>query len=272
MVGQAERLNLRPRQPRRRGEFYHSPEYYDIAFDLKRKAETDFLEACFGRYATGGVRHVLDIACGPGHHALRLARRGYHVTGLDLSPESIDYLRRKAAADGLPIEGVVGDMTDFRLLEPADAAICMQDSQGHLLTNEALVAHLRAVAANLRDGGVYVFDRLIPNRWANPKLTWAWTRRRGGVTVRTTFRSLDGYDPVRQICDELMRFEITENGTRRVVTQRHKTRIVFPQELRALVDLAGSFEFVGWFSGFNLRRPLERARGALMMITVLRRV
>jgi hypothetical protein len=57
-----------------------------------------------------------------------------------------------------------------------------------------------------------------------------------------------------------------------VVTQRHKTRIVFPQELRAIVELAGGFEFAGWFSNFSLARPLERAKGALMMITVLRRV
>jgi SAM-dependent methyltransferase len=275
MVGETHRVKSQGRRtPKngKNGEFYHSPEYYDIAFDLRRKAETDFMEGCFRRYARGRVTRVLDIACGTGHHALRLARRGYRVTGLDLSPDSIDYLRRKAAADGLAVEGLVGDMTDFKLPEPADAAICMQDSQGHLLTNDALLAHLRAVAANLRPGGIYLFDRLVPNRWASPTLRWAWTRRRGGVTVRTTFRSLAGYDPVQQVCDELMRFEIRENGHRRVVTQRHKTRIVFPQELRALVDLAGGFEFAGWFSNFSFRRPLERARGALMMITVLRRL
>ncbi len=255
-----------------RSEFYHSPLYYHIAFDVNRKAETDFLETCFARYARGRVRSVVDIACGTGHHALRLARRGYRVTGLDLSAASVDFLRAQAEAEGLPVTALIGDMTDFRLPEPADAAICMQDSQGHLLTKDALVAHLRAVAANLRPGGVYVFDRLIPNRWVTPGIRWRWTRRRGGITVRTTFRTLDGYDPVQQVCDEVMRFEISENGSRRVVTQRHKTRIVFPQELRALVELAGGLEFVGWFSNFSLARPLERARGALMMITVLRRL
>ncbi len=255
-----------------RREFYHSPAYYHVAFELNRKAETDFLEACFARHARGPVRHVMDLACGTGHHALRLARRGYRVTALDLSPASIGFLRREAAAARLPVTAVVGDMTDFRLPAPADAAICMQDSQGHLLSNEALLAHLQAVAANLRPGGVYVFDRLIPNRWASPGLRWRWTRRRRGMTVRTTFRTLDAYDPVSQVCNEVMRFEITENGHRRVVTQRHKTRIVFPQELRAIVALAGELEFVGWFSSFSLDRPLERARHALMMITVLRRV
>jgi len=269
----AGRAPRRARQPGTRGEFYDSPLYYHIAFDLNRKIETDFLEACFARYARGRVRHVLDVACGTGHHTLRLARRGYRMVALDLSAVSIGFLRRAAAAEGLPVTAVVGDMTAFRLPRPVDAVICMQDSQGHLLTNEALLAHLRAVRANLRPGGIYVFDRLIPgNRWANPIARWAWTRRRGGVTVRTTFRTLEAYDPVSQVCDEIMRFEITENGTRRVITQCHKTRIVFPQELRTVVRLAGGFEFVGWFSNFSLRRPLERARASLMMITVLRRV
>jgi SAM-dependent methyltransferase len=266
-VGEVKRTRLG-----RRREFYHSPVYYHVAFELNRKAETDFLEACFGRFARGKVRRVVDLACGTGHHALRLARRGYRVTGLDLSAASIAFLRDEAAAERLPVTARVGDMTDFRLEEPADAAICMQDSQGHLLTNEALVAHLRAVAANVRPGGLYIFDRLIPNRWATPTLRWRWTRRRGGITVRTTFRTLDRYDPVSQVCQEVMRFEISDNGSRRVVTQRHQTRIVFPQELRTVVELAGGLEFVGWFSSFSLARPLERARGALMMITVLRRV
>ena len=256
---------------KRRSEFYHSPAYYHVAFELNRKAETDFLQGCFARHARGRVRHVVDLACGTGHHALRLAERGYRVTALDLSPDSITFLRAEAAAATLAVSARVGDMTAFRLPEPADAAICMQDSQGHLLTNAALLAHLRAVRRNLRPGGIFVFDRLIPNRWANPAARWAWTRRRRGITVRTTFRTLQGYDPVRQVCDEVMRFEVTANGEQRVITQRHQTRIVFPQELRAMVQLAGGFEFVGWFSNFRLDRPLERARRPLMMITVLRR-
>jgi len=260
----------RARPPTAHAELYHSPAYYHIAFELNRKAETDFLEACFARYARRPVRRVVDLACGTGHHALRLLRRGYAVTALDLSAPSIEFLQGQARAEDLTVDARVGDMTDFRLRRPADAAICMQDSQGHLLGNAQLVAHLRAVRANLRRGGLFIFDRLIPNRWANPETRWVWTRRRGGITVRTTFRTLEGYDPVRQLCHEEMRFEITENGTRRVVTQRHQTRIVFPQELLTLVELAGGLELAGWFSNFSLRMPLERAREALMMIAVLR--
>jgi SAM-dependent methyltransferase len=257
------------RQRSRRAEPYAAPLYYHIAFELNRKAETDFLAACFRKYGRGAVRRVLDVACGTGHHSLRLARRGYTMTALDLSAPSIEFLAAEAARFRLPMTTVVGDMTDFRLPRLVDAAICMQDSQGHLLETEALLAHLRAVRRNVRPGGIYVFDRLVPNGWS-PGARWTWTRRRRGITVRTSFQTLLDYDVARQVCHEVMRFDISENDRHRAVVQRHPTRIVFPQELRALVELAGGWELSGWFSNFSRKRPLEKSAAALVMITVLR--
>ncbi len=191
------------------------------------------------------------------------------MTALDLSAPSIAFLDAEAARLGLDVATVVGDMTDFRLPKPVDAAICMQDSQGHLLETAALLAHLRAVRRNVRPGGLFIFDRLVPNGWS-PGARWTWTRQRRGITVRTTFQTLLDYDVARQVCREVMRFDISEKGRTRTVVQRHPTRIVFPQELRALVELAGGWEFCGWFSNFSLRRPLEKSAAALVMIAVLR--
>src|SRR5262245_52283892 len=116
---------------------YSAPRYYEIAFDMNRKQEVDFLVHCFRRYSRRPVKRVLDIACGTGPHLIRLAARGYRMSGLDLSPQNIDYLRERARGKGFDVTLHVADMTRFRLPEPLDAAICMQDSQGHLLTNEA---------------------------------------------------------------------------------------------------------------------------------------
>jgi SAM-dependent methyltransferase len=51
----------------------------------------------------------LDVGCGPGAVAMRAARAGADVTGLDLAPGLIDTARRRAADEGLSIDYVVGD-------------------------------------------------------------------------------------------------------------------------------------------------------------------
>jgi SAM-dependent methyltransferase len=250
---------------------YTAPRLYEIAFDMNRKAEVDFLVHCFRRFARRPVRRVVDIACGTGPHLVRLAERGYGMSGLDLSRTNIEFLRTRLADKGLEAELVVGDMTDFRLAQPVDAAICMQDSQGHLLTNEQLVAHLRSVARALRRGGVYVFDRYMASSWTDPARNWSWSRRRGGLIVRASFSALNDVNPVSQVFRERMTLEAIENGARRVYRQTHLSRMVFPQELRAIVELAGGFEFVQWFFGFKSHQVLERSRHPLLMVVVLRK-
>jgi len=218
---------------------YSAPRYYEIAFELNRKGEVDFLVHCFKRYSPRRVRSVVDIACGTGPHLLRLADRG--------------------------------DMTDFRLARPVDAAICMQDSQGHLLKTEQLVAHLRAVARCLKRGGLYVFDRYMVSSWTNPARRWTWSKRRGRLIVRASFSALNDVDPVSQVFRERMTLEAIENGTRRLYRQTHLSRMVFPQELKTVVELAGGFEFVQWFFGFKPHQVLERSRHPIIMVVVLRK-
>ena len=251
---------------------YSTPRYYEIAFDMNRKQEVDFLVHCFRRYSRRAVKTVLDIACGTGPHLIRLAERGYRMSGLDLSAENIDFLRERLLAKGLA--GVtlhVADMTRFRLPRPVDAAICMQDSQGHLLTNDAILAHLRCVARAVRKGGLYVFDRYMCSSWTDPARRWSWTRRRGRATVRATFEALKDLNPVTQTFFEDMELEAHEDGQRHVYRQRHASRMVFPQELRSLVELAGGFELVEWFYGFKPRLKLDRAHHPLLMVVVLRK-
>jgi hypothetical protein len=47
--------------------------------------------------------------------------------------------------------------------------------------------------------------------------------------------------------------------------------MLFPQELKALVALAGGFEFVQWFFGFKPQQVLERSRHPIIMVVVLRK-
>ncbi|MBM1219328.1 methyltransferase domain-containing protein [Ponticoccus sp. SC2-23] len=67
----------------------------------------------FGRYDLPGAR-ILDLGCGQGRDALFLARAGHHVVGVDIAPNGIRDLLAVAAKEGLPIEGIVGDIVSFK--------------------------------------------------------------------------------------------------------------------------------------------------------------
>jgi ubiquinone/menaquinone biosynthesis C-methylase UbiE len=56
---------------------------------------------------------VLDMCCGPGRHALELARRDFAVTGVDRTEAYLDRARERAAADGLEVEWLQADMRHF---------------------------------------------------------------------------------------------------------------------------------------------------------------
>lgn len=250
---------------------YSEPSHYDIAFGANRNAEVKFLLSCFRAYGSEKVQRVADVACGTGPHALRLATLGYQIFAIDLSRENVAYVAQQASCLGLPITTRVADMGSLELPEAVDAAICLQNSQSYMLTNDDLVRHLRAVARALRPGGLYIFDRFILSSWTNPVRSWSWSRRRRRIVVRASFSTLNDVDPVTQIFRERLQLEVTQNGTRRVHRQTLMSRMVFPQELRTLVELAGGLEFVEWFYGFKLHQRLDQARHPLMMIIVLRK-
>jgi ubiquinone/menaquinone biosynthesis C-methylase UbiE len=61
------------------------------------------------RAAVASGEEVLDVACGTGNAALRAARAGASVTGVDLTPELLAVGRELAAREGVAIEYLEGD-------------------------------------------------------------------------------------------------------------------------------------------------------------------
>ena len=100
---------------------------------------------------------ILELACGTGLLAIYLARSGYAVVGIDLSPEMVAI----AAEKGRYVAGVefaVADMRDLDLAPGFDAALCMFDSLNYLLTLEDVSETLKSVSSMLRKNGVFIFD------------------------------------------------------------------------------------------------------------------
>ena len=116
------------------------------------RQEVDHLVAALG--LVPGQR-VLDVGCGPGRHALELARRGVAVHGIDISQRFIDLANQAAAQDRLT--GATFDRLDARVLPfdaEFDAAICLcQGAFGMMRADGEDESVLRGIARALRRGG-----------------------------------------------------------------------------------------------------------------------
>ena len=69
---------------------------YDFVIPPPGEEQLDFIADAYARRGAGAGSHVLDAGCGVGRYALGLARRGYVVEGVDLSPLLIEEAQRVA--------------------------------------------------------------------------------------------------------------------------------------------------------------------------------
>lgn len=136
--------------------WYDYPQYYDMGFREQNREEADFFEAVFERFIPGRVTHLLEPGCGSGRLVFEMAKRGYHVTGLDLNQRSLDYAQKRLDKKGLKAKLCLADMTDFQLDRKFDAAFNTINTFRHLLSEEDAVKHLQLIADHLRPGGMYI--------------------------------------------------------------------------------------------------------------------
>src|SRR5436309_15962 len=96
---------------------------------------------------------VLDVGCGPGRHALALARRGIDVVGVDLSEDFIALARDAAAAEGLSASFEAGDVRELAHDGEFDAVVCLCQGGFGLLGGRDEPRAFERIAAALRPGG-----------------------------------------------------------------------------------------------------------------------
>lgn len=229
--------------------------FYDALYaDKDYESEVRFIVDVLTEHGVPAGASILDLGCGTGGHAIPLARRGYEVTGIDLSPEMVDQAAEKARAHSLDVEFTVGDVRSLRLGRTFDAVVSMFAVLSYQLTNEDLAAAFETVAAHLEPGGLFVFDV-----WFGPAVLSERPEQRsksvrtveGDTIVRRAMPSLDVVSQTVRVDYEIER----SRGGQVVDTAResHTVRFLFVQEIRQLLDAAG-FELLALGPFMDLTR------------------
>jgi len=111
-------------------------------------------------------RRVLDVACGTGTLALKLARQEFSVLGVDKSPEMIA-VARPTVEPGLLLSFEIQDMRQLNVKGVFDLALCTFDSINYLLSEEEVARYLTKISYALKVNGFFVFDSVTENSFKN---------------------------------------------------------------------------------------------------------
>ena len=244
-------------------ELYRHAKIYDVAFAYRDFAkELDFLVACatqWGRAPTS----FLEVAAGPGVHALLAAQRGLNAVALDLSSSMMELCAMKAKEAGVSVHTIVADMRHFDVDTPVDLAFNPLTSISYLRTIDAVLDHMKSMARALAPGGVYVVENNHPKDFLQGEhfVPSVWTMSEGPLTVQTTWvaevppkmdASTQTYEAVgRYVVDDA-----TAPASHIVIEDRAWLRMTFPQEVAMAGKLAG-LELVAELGDLDVNKPLD---------------
>lgn len=133
--------------------------YDRLTADVDYERWADYVERHF-RKQKQPVRSVVELGCGTGSLTKLLARRGYQMTAVDLSPDMLAVADQKC--QGLDVLFLCQDMSRLTLLERADAVICCLDSVNYVTRPAALKRTFQRVYKALAPGGLFLFDVKTP--------------------------------------------------------------------------------------------------------------
>lgn len=223
---------------------YADPQLVDL-YDLLNAGDWDyaFYQARIGKQP----RRILDLGCGTGTLALRLAADGHRVVAIDPSSAMLDYARQRPGSDEVhwiaaDVQRVPGDLR-------FDVVTMTGHAFQHLLTHDEVMATLQAARERLVTGGSFMFETRNPvvRPWI------AWTPALTARSIQSEAHgAVDVFHECVAVTGPLVEFEThyvfhRENAHRKSTS---KLRFMTREEVADATRQAG-FSDVEWFGDWN---------------------
>tara|TARA_R110000850_G_scaffold92555_10_gene196440 strand:+ start:2287 stop:3117 length:831 start_codon:yes stop_codon:yes gene_type:complete len=231
-------------------DWYDSPLYYDIIFDVDTAVEATFLESVYQQHGESSGRapkapSVIELACGTGRLVQEMRSRGWRAAGFDANPHMLAFARDRVAASApdCPRKDPSKPLLWSDLMESFqvpgrrkfDLAHCLISSFKYLRKESEALACIQQVANSLKSGGLFVLGIHLTD-YSNPRITHErWMADRGGVELICNTRTWPA-NQRRRVEDLRTRMRITlPDGEVRLQESHWQCRTYSARQLRSLI-------------------------------------
>lgn len=137
--------------------WFNSPYYHQLYFKRDEQEAAAFINGLIVKTNPPAKAVILDVGCGRGRHSIHLASKGFFVTGIDISEESIEDAKQFEKEN---LEFFVHDMRLPFRMNYYDYAFNLFTSFGFFRTRREHDNTIRTIAQSLKAGGSFVMDYL----------------------------------------------------------------------------------------------------------------
>jgi SAM-dependent methyltransferase len=156
--------NLKPNKSRESDfEVVFNPNNYLYFYEkiINPEVTNQQIEFLIKKLKLSSSMKILDLACGNGRHATRLAKLGHSVVGLDTNKDMIEIAKKEAKQTGVNVKWMLKDMRKISYKEEFDRVLLLFTSFGFFDDKENFHA-LEKISNALRPKGLFCLD--IPSR------------------------------------------------------------------------------------------------------------
>jgi SAM-dependent methyltransferase len=221
--------------------FDHYAQYYDLLYSAKGyEAEASYVCALIEKFGAGS-KFMLDLGCGTGNHDFHFARRGYDVTGIDLSPKMVSMANQKKAEKGVEnISFDEGNILSVQLNREFDVVVSLFHVMNYLTETSDMKAGFGNALRHVKPGGLFIFDT-----WYGPAvlsdLPKVGVRRFENERVRVTRLAEPTLHPNRNVVEVNYEIIVQDKVSSEVafIKETHPVRYFFKTEIEDLLEALG---------------------------------
>ncbi|MXV52506.1 methyltransferase domain-containing protein [Pedobacter sp. HMF7647] len=231
--------------------WFNSP-YYHILYNQRNDEEAEFfIDNLFAHLNPTSDSLLLDVGCGRGRHSVYLNKKGYDVTGIDLSLPNINYAKQ---FESRQLHFFVHDMRYLFYINYFDIALNLFTSFGYFETQKEHVTALKTMRKSLKKDGLLVLDyfncqKIIRN--LSPQ----------------EVKSIDGIDfyiTKKRVADKIVK-TISFEHRNKDYTFKEEVKVFCLPEFQRLLDVSG-FAITDHFGDYSLNEYDENKSDRLILI------